>query len=669
MSSNTILLTGVAAVALYYYYTTQIQPLVDTAGKVSEVTKGLDKILGDILTNPTPEQTEEIKTGLDQAQKVAEQVANDLKNKLRPGGQGKDRKDLPGWAQTVIAINDPVKELLGDVVISKIVSAAINESGTRAQIAQYRADQALKAKQEAAQNKLVALQEKKAKLASLGQKSGPLNIQALKAQDALTKSNTAIALINQDRENMRKQYREQFSQKIKAQWGTDVKQARQEYSTRSQLLSSSNPGKSSLAIIKQRIHNGFAKVMNHTRANIGRQLASIRLPKFTSRGAVHSSASMFGMLVGGYDLVRMFDPKIDIWAGAPWRSQTGEAPAEEVPYTAPPPQPKYDFPLCEDAILSGVANPDKVVFCRANRPLPWEGLSDDGLTYRTACPPNYKAEKWGVYRNCVLVNTYIDAEYRGLWYDRENWPSKASGWSYGIRDSGYDISTGTGEWNSAGDYVEGNHPTLYSSMPEDFFVNLGLRGFANTLANEIARTGGMNEHQPTGRPYVEYPTKENLPRLEGETDLEWKERYNQKRAEAQKKENAPPDPPAWKAGESFYYVTPPTDFMGYEYSKGELSDPDFYFQQYKSKNDWGTGEGVRVTLGRHLGFFSQPLSDIGLTTRGGENLTEAQKMAMLFPDATADEKDSAAYNTNMDEIQGGRSEDKPQLVNTNFIKS
>jgi hypothetical protein len=44
-------------------------------------------------------------------------------------------------------------------------------------------------------------------------------------------------------------------------------------------------------------------------------------------------------------------------------------------------------------------------------------------------------------------------------------------------------------------------------------------------------------------------------------------------------------------------------------------------------------------------------------------------MAMLFPDASEDEKKSAAYNTNMDEIEGGRRDDKPQLVNTNFIKS
>lgn len=668
MSSNTILLTGVTAVALYYYYSTQIQPLVDTAGKVSDVTKGLDKIFGDIFTNPTPEQTEEIKTGLDQAQRAAEQVANDIKNKIRPGGQGRDRKDLPGWAQTVIAINDPIKELLGDVVISKIVSAAINESGTRAQIAQFKAEQARKARQEAAQNKLVALQEKKAKLAAMGLKKGSLNIEALKAQDALNKANWTIAAINQDKENLRKNYRAQFSEQLKLKYDADIQKARQEYSTKSQLLSSGKPGRSSLAIIKQRIHNGFAKVMNHTRASIGRQLASIRLPKFTTRGAVHSSASMFGMLVGAYDLVRMFDPRIDIWAGAPWRSQTGEAPAEEAPYTAPPPQPKYDFPLCEDAILSGVANPDKVVFCRANRPLPWEGLSDDGLTYRTACPPNYRAEKWGVYRNCVLVQSYVDAEYRGEWYDRDNWPSRASGWTYGVRDSGYDINTGTGEWNSAGDYVQGNHPTLYSSMPDDFFANLGLGNFQYDLANEIARTGGKNEHVNMGYPKVEWPTAETLPRLEGETDMQWKARYNEKRAEAeaQEKANRTPVPPAWKAGEAFYYVTPPTDFMGYEYTKGELNDPDFYFQQWKSKDDWGRGEGARVTLPRHLGFFSQPLSDIGLTTRGGENLTEAQKMAMLFPDATADEKDSAAYNTNMDEIQGGSEDDGSQLVNTNF---
>jgi len=638
MSSNAIVLTGVAAVAAYYYYSTQILPLVETANKVSEATKGLDKIFGDIFTNPTAEQTDEIKKGLNKAKELADKLTN-------PDGKP-GRSDLPGWAQTVVGVNDVVKEVLGDVVIAKIASSLINESGTRAQVAEYRANQALKTKQEAAQKKLVILQEKKAQLAALGQKSGSLNISTLKQQDKVNKINYEMKMIQQDKDFLKQAYRADAKEKIIKNWGLDVKQARQDYSTKSILLPPEKTAKSSLAIIKQRIQNKFAKIMNHSRKAIGKQFASIKLPKFTTRGAVHSSASMFGLLVMAYDLVRMFDPRIDIWAGAPWRKSGGVPPPEDVPYDVPPPDVRYEFPLCEDAILNGLADPDHIVMCRENRPLPWESLSSDGLTYRSPCPPNFKEEKFGPYVNCVLAAGSVDDEYQGEYYTLDAWPRKNPSWNYMIRKSPYDINTGTGEWNSAGDYVEGNHPNLFSSMPESFFENLGLRNFVNTLANDIARTGGKNEEVVISSPPA--ITSDNTPRLQGETDQQWKERLTKLQEEAK---NAPrPPPPAWRADEGFYYVTPPTNFMGYEYSKSELNDPDFYFQQWKNRDDWGRGEGARVTLPRHLGFFSQPFSDIGLATRGGENLTDEQKMTMLFPDATEDEKDSATYNVNQETI-------------------
>ena len=346
-----------------------------------------------------------------------------------------------------------------------------------------------------------------------------------------------------------------------------------------------------------------------------------------------------------YDLVRMFDPRIDIWAGAPWRKGQGPPPAEDPPYSEYPAPIRYDFPLCEDAILSGLADPDKIVLCRENRPLPWEKISDDGLTYRSPCPPNFKEDKFGPYTNCVLVAEYVESEYRGEYYDLDAWPRKNTSWNFMMRRSPYSVDTSTGEWNSAGDYVEGNHPNLFSSMPESFFVNLGLRAFVNTLANDIAATGGKNEEVVSASPPA--ITSDNTPKLDGETDQQYKERLNKLQEEAKNAPRGPP-PPAWRADEAFYYVTPPSNFMGYEYSKGELSDPDFYFQQWKNRDDWGRFEGARVTLRRHLGFFSQPFSDIGLTTRGGENLTEEQKIAMLFPDATEDEKDSAVYNANLE---------------------
>jgi hypothetical protein len=510
-------------------------------------------------------------------------------------------KELPPWAATIIGINDEIlKPLIGDLVIAKVFSALVNESGTRAQVAQYRAQQALKAKQEATLTKLGKLEAKKQQLANL--KLG--NSVKLQAQEIKLNSQLQQLEIKQNISNAQQAQKQQaaraaFSQKIIQKYDADVIKARQEQTTKAK-LASAGKGKTYLSVFKQRTQNQFAKVMNHTRAFVGKQLASIKLPKFTTRSAVHSSASLFGLLVGAYDLVRMFDPRVDIW-----KKSHPSAPVEEVPYTAPPPPPVYNLPLCDDVVTSGAATPTHPVMCRENRPRSWETLSSSGLTYQRSCPPNFQKYTYGSFDFCVLSRLSVADETQGEYITDDSRPRTAPGWKSLIRNNRGDIDTNTALLNSE-DRVWANIPNLYESMDEGFFDRLGLRQFVTQLGVDIS------------------------------------------------KGSSPPDsnsvPPTWKAGVANSTIALPTEGFNAGAYQGELSDPDWPFQQWRNRDDWGRYEGAQVTIGRHLGMFAMPYSDIGVSRRGGEDLTEDQIAAILFPGVTADELDSANDAQNAEAI-------------------
>lgn len=531
------------------------------------------------------------------------------KPKPPPPAPAPPKKELPAWAATIVGINDEIlKPLVGDLVIAKLFSALVNEAGTRAQVAEYRASQALKKKQDAVRSKLAALETKKQQLMTL--KAG--NISRLQAQEMkLLQTQQALEIKQNisaaEKQAKQAQARAKFSEKLIQKYDADVIKARQAETTKAK-LTAKGAGKTYLSIFKQRTQNAFAKVMNHTRARIGRQLASIKLPKFTTRGAVHSSASLFGLLVGAYDLVRMFDPSIDIW-----KKNNPSAPVEEVPYQAPPPPPVYNLPLCDDAVISGLATPTNPVLCRENRPRSWESLSSSGLTYQRECPPNFRKYTYGSFDMCVLSKENPEEEAMGEYITDASRPRTAPSWRYIQRANDGSVDVNTALMN-AEDKVWGAHPNLFESMPEDFFQRLGLRNFVNQLAIDIS------------------------------------------------KGSSPPDPdsvpPAWRAGIANSTIALPSEGFNAAAYQGELSDPDWPFQQYRNRDDWGRFEGAVNRISRHLGVFGVPYSDVGISRRGGEDLTEDQIAAILFPDVSTAELDSANDAQNAQAIADKEAADK-----------
>jgi len=580
---RTLLLAGLGLVA--YYYTLEE---AEAAALLANLEAGVKEIAGDISD----------------AVSAAAAAAGDEEGTGAGGSRGAKptpppkappppKKELPPWAATMIGINDDIlKPLVGDLVVARLFSALVNESGTRAQVAEYRAGQALKAKQDAVRAKLAALETKKQQLAAL--KSGNLTkLQAqetklLQTQQTLEGKQRMRADVQQAKQQAA---RAAFSEKMIRKYDADVIKTRQEQTTKAK-LASKGAGKTYLSIFKQRTQNQFAKVMNHTRARIGKQLSSIKLPKFTTRGAVHSSASLFGLLVGAYDLVRTFDPSIDIW-----KKNHPSAPVEDVPYISPPPPPVYNLPLCDDAVTSGAATPTRPVICRENRPRSWESLSSSGLTYQSQCPPNFRKYTYGSFDMCVLSHLSPEDEAMGEYITDDSRPRTAPGWKYLIRQNDSSVDTNTALMNSE-DRVWAAMPNLFESMPEDFFQRLGLRGFVNELATDIST------HT-----------------------------------------NTPPDdddvPKTWKAGRANTTIALPSEGFNSSAYQGELSDPDWPFQQFRNRDDWGRFEGAQNRISRHLGVFGMPYSDIGISRRGGEDLTEDQIAAILFPDVSTDELDSA----------------------------
>jgi len=611
--SSELLVIGAIGVAGYLYYTTQLSQLqtapgtaLGIGGDAGSIINDVGSTLSNIFTQPpqTPEQTKA----------AADKVVDTIKANVPTG---KDRADLPAWAQTVFGVNDAAKELIGDVVLAKTISSLVNESGQRKSLAQYRASQALQKKQDAARMKLANLEAKKANMAALNQKYNTqiesVNLQRQQAKiDKIEKQKQQLKELG--RTSAIDAGKQQATVALNTSHNVNVVKARQEATNSGKLFGKSNSVKASIGIMKQRIQNKFAKIMNNTRAQFGRQLASIKLPKFTLRGSVHTGASMFGLLVAAYDLARMFDPSIDLWkmnrpGGTP-------KPTEDVPYTVVEPLPSFNFPLCDDIVEQGLVNGTTPMLCRENRPKPWEKLGSTGLTYDFECPPGFQTLQWGPYKRCTLATNYS-----GEWYDKDAHPRKSYMWNSIIRSSGY-AGQMTGFWWNypSGDVVEGNAPNVFAALPEEYFVRLGLRGFVNDLNLHMQDVQPFKEEKSVGTP-----------------------------------------PPTWDAGIAYSIDTPQAPFKGQRFfnaankwsaSGAELEDPDWPYQQYKNQDDWGRYAGARVTNTRFLGDFPMPYTDIGLSVRGGNDLTEEQRMAILFPDATADEKETAIEAANEDLIRG-----------------
>lgn len=519
-----------------------------------------------------------------------------------------------------LGISDIVKQNIADAVLAKTASALLNETGQRKALAEQRANVALQNKKEAALKKLGVLEQKKANLDALKDKYATATTEAKlkKEQARLDKINAQQQAISDKKASLKVTLREQAASAT--QLRLDADKARVQSTTSAKITAKGNTTKPILGHTKHRINANFAVRLNDARANFGRQLASLRIPKFTMRGAVHSGASMFGFLVMAYDMARMFDPSIDIWkqnrAGAP-------APEVEVPLNSPDPYPNpipTVLPTCDSVVENGTATPIKPVLCRENIQKPWETLSSDQLTYTQECPPGWNRATYGSYTRCTLATNYD-----GQWFSWADWPEQARYWRNMVNrnTTGYNPSDfgDDGTWKGS-TYIEANRPNQYASMPQEYFDKMGLTKFVADL-NKDLESGNWN--------FVNDRTT----------------------------------PGTWQAGEAYSTATPTESFhkgrfliftnpskLAFSPSRvaGWQDDPDWPYQQYRKKDQWGQYEGVYATNSKYLGDFAQPHSDVGLSVRGGESLSAADRIKALYPDATPDEIESAIVNSNADDI-------------------
>ena len=534
----------------------------------------------------------------------AEAKAKAAAEAAKPKSKPLDRKVLPQWAQTLFDINMVTRDLITDLVLAKVAGALLNESGLRKTVAEHRANVSLQKKKEITEKKLKILQEKQAKLLTIKEKLGNLSsISSL--QTKLKRIEEIKVSIAGEKAVIKEQSKNKASLYIKAE--ADKFRMQKENVTKANLISKTPSSKVTLSVFKQKIQTHFAKVMNHSRAYLGKQKAILKLPKITTRTAIHSSASLLGLVIGAYDLIRMFDPKLDPF----YKKPGAPAPAvEEFSYGVPPDTIQYNLPDCQEILETGQANGSVAILCKENRKKPWESLSRNGLTYNSPCAVGYKELQWGSYRRCVLTGQYGMEEVQGrYWKNNDN-----------IFET---------------DRLDRNKPSLAASIPDSFYVGLGLRQFYDSIQSftDSSRTYSGTAYN-SGIGAVAPPTVEAP---------QYYDKYAEGvayREEQIKREFEP---------ERFKNYTGPKPVSGQENllpSTGDNADPDWYATQFPNSDAWGTGALEINTLTRNLSEYGGPYTNIGVSFRGGWDLEDRQRLIQLYPNATELEIDSALAGGN-----------------------
>jgi len=533
----------------------------------------------------------------------------------------------PGWMQSnefeiVDTLNSAVKDLAMDLVAAKVTSAALNESGLRKTVAQERARKAQQAKVDAASSKLAKLEAAKANLeAKKGQMKSSaqykenlkldykisLGKQELEKQSGKQETKKWASLYAQSEAS------EKAKNKIKIEG--DKILAKQAIKQQQKLASKSPMKKPIMGLFVKKVSNSFAKGINNTRSYMAKAKASIKLPKFTTRTAVHTSAGLFGLVVMAFDLVRTFEPKAD-----PFYKPSQPDQVQTVPVETIAPMQSYNLPLCDDVINNGTATADNPVLCRENKPKPWEQVGNLGLGYMNECPPNY--QKWygwssssgGDFRAADSAGQSVPYSRCVLAVGRK-WPSDFAGELTGLFQ---DINTKV-ETNYAGNAIlELTSMTRFDATPEKTFVDLGLRAFANDMANQ----SGGKKAGSVG------------------TNNAWATDWS---------------PLVKNSGKAEDGITVPSGALtdGVDYNPNNAkSDPDFQWFQTGLPNEvtkQGGGEFARIPV-KYLGDFAIPYTDVGVSWRGGQALSDKDRMKKLFPDMTDMEYDSSITNANADNI-------------------
>lgn len=628
MSSDLVLL-GAVGLAAYYFYqqSTKMPTLV--------IPDDLSNVIDNIITNPTP-------------QPVAGGAMNLSSSNIfmPPGGIPSNLGGVLTSPEASV-VSDLIKENVAEVAISKMSMALLNEAGNRRVLAEYRAEQALKRKQEASLKKLGVLEQKKLKLDAVKDKYNLqlANAQLKREQGKLDRTQAQMTLIQKDQAILKTDARQQSLAQMKTDSKMDLIKARQNSTTQAQLVGKSNTNRPTLGVLKNRIMSNFAVRLNNARVSIKTQMANFRLPRFTTRGAVHGGASLFGLIVFAYDMVRMFDPRIDIWKQN--RGTNNPVPEQVVVPGDPEPFPQQksftNLPSCDQVVEDGTATPTNPVLCRENAKKPWEELRYDGLAYLQKCPPQWHSGAWngvgmssgGFYERCTLATNYA-----GEYYD-VNSEKSPPWWNVSNSTTGNTGIEGR-EWNRL-DLIEPNMPNLYASLPDSYFERMGLKQFVTNLNLEINKTPTVVTYDtlPTWASDVAYSidtplasfnvndyvdfsktnqggvTPAGLYVKSGANDIDWP--YYQMRT-----------PPAWN-----------------EPGQGAAS---MLVQMQQDRETGKDTVGKVWTASPYLGDFGRPYSDVGLSVRGGESLTAEQKIRALYPDASADEIDSAIVNANAEAI-------------------
>ena len=540
----------------------------------------------------------------------------------RPTGPT-NQSNRPEWVQTTIDVVDTVqgaaKDLTMDIVAAKVAGALLNESGLRKAAANERARKALQAKKAAAESKLSRLSAVKANL-----EANKNQMKSSAHYKESVKLNYKIALANEQLEKQKSKEKNYALRGMEATASASEKAknaikmegdkilAKKAIKEQGKLASKSPMKKPIMGLFVKKVSNSFSKGINNTRSFMNKAKASFKLPKFTTRSAVHTSAGLFGLVVMAYDLVRTFEPRVD-----PFYKPNDPNQVETVPVETIATLTTYDYPLCDDVMNDGRANADTPVLCRQNQPKPWEKIGNLGLGYMTECPPNY--QKWFgwsasasgeyypanssgqtvPYSRCVLaVGPNFTSELTGLFLDTN-------------------VPDGRGHFtNYAGHSIlEKTSMTRWDATPEKTFVDLGLRGFANEMANQtvVGSVARVNS----------WPT-------------DW-------------------SPLVRNSGKPEDGITVPSGALtdGVDYNPNNAkSDPDFQWFQTGLPNEitkQGGGEFARIPV-KYLGDFAIPYTDVGVSWRGGWALSDRERMKKLFPDMTDMEYESSIANANADDI-------------------
>jgi hypothetical protein len=419
---------------------------------------------------------------------------------------------------TLLGIQPMLKDLALDIVLAKASAALLNESGLRKAAVSARAAAALKRKEQLAQTKLITLQEKKAKLEKMKMESKTFMTNAAEKRQRIAEIRATKDKIVTEKAQMKAIADTKSAQLAKEKVRSDAAKAKVVAIGTKAIAAKSKStikNKATFAVFGQKVQNNIAKVLNKQRANFGKQMASIKLPKFTLRGATHTGASFFGLLVAAYDIVRMFDPNLD-----PWKKKGNPAPVEEIPYEAPVEEERYIFPLCQD--IEDQVDGKTIKLCRERRPMPWEELSWNGLQYLSPCPPNYTSEKWGPYYRCTTdpmirsSGEYITkdvppsrADFKaGGGFARQYKITMEEGTNYWCGGTNFD-SYGGGRCGS-GDHMEAAIPLFADALPQEFYDNLGISKFLQENPGKSGR-----ELEDPDYPYQQYRNRDGWGRYEG----------------------------------------------------------------------------------------------------------------------------------------------------------